>query len=271
MLEFAEVDLHLIAAYVFPLWAIAALVVFWALNARKRRSWWGLDPATWEWLALLVGFVAAEMVVVTIAAPYPFFRYLGPTFAISALILALIAEAGMRINPVLGLLVPAAYIILGNTTGLYPRHTTATEQSLLAFKNPVKDYIYEITHDYDGPVEGIVKYLRKHAHKGDLVLITYEDLPVKFYTDLRVLGGLTGEPLEPALNADWIIIRKYAASGMDLQTRQFIYQVMPLDKYRAITLKYPDSPFQNREDPDWHQFRTPSYEKPVVIFHRVEP
>ena len=34
-------------------------------------------------------------------------------------------------------------------------------------------YLYEITHDYDGPIEGIVKFLNKNAKDGETVKIIY--------------------------------------------------------------------------------------------------
>ena len=50
-------------------------------------------------------------------------------------------------------------------------------------------------------MEGIVSYLSENAEEDDVVAITYGDMPLKFYTDLRVVGGLTGEGLSPAKNA----------------------------------------------------------------------
>ncbi|MDA8156294.1 MAG: hypothetical protein M0Z52_07560 [Actinomycetota bacterium] len=129
------------------------------------------------------------------------------------------------------------------------------------------DYIYEITHNYRGPIDGIVEYLQKHANKGDVVAITYGDMPVKFYTGLRVVGGLTGEDLTPAKNADWVIIRRHVICEKDMRVRKFLLAEVPLGKYDPIVLNYPDLPFENREDPAQHLFRT-AKDYPVVIFHR---
>ena len=70
--------------------------------------------------------------------------------------------------------------------------------ALLVGTSPIFKYLYEITHDYDGPIEGIVNYLSENADKDDIVAITYGDMPLKFYTQLRIVGGLTGEDLSPA-------------------------------------------------------------------------
>ena len=42
-----------------------------------------------------------------------------------------------------------------------------------------------------------------------------------------------------------------------------------LIKYQRITIDYPDIPWENRESPDDHHFRTVSDESPVVIFRKV--
>jgi hypothetical protein len=100
-----------------------------------------------------------------------------------------------------------------------------------------------------------------------VVAITYEDLPVKFYTGLRVVGGLTGEDLEPAKSADWIIIRKYVIADKDLDVRNYFLSEVPLREYTAIPLDAPDIPFQNREEPGEHLFRTAPGD-PVVILRK---
>lgn len=57
------------------------------------------------------------------------------------------------------------------------------------------DFLYELTHDFDGPIEGIVKFLDENGSENDIVAVTYGDMPLKFYTEMRLVGGLTGEDL----------------------------------------------------------------------------
>ena len=54
-----------------------------------------------------------------------------------------------------------------------------------ALRSYFGDYLYEITHDYDGPVEGIVEYLKKNAGPSDLVQIPYGEYAVRFYNNLK--------------------------------------------------------------------------------------
>ena len=139
---------------------------------------------------------------------------------------------------------------------------------IIAF-SPIRDYFFELSHDYNGPIEGIVSYLNEHARKGDVVAITYGDLPVKFYTGLRVVGGLTGEDLTPAKNADWVIIRNHVISDKDFMVRNFLARNINWRNYQRIVLKYPDTPFENRESPYEHLYRTATDYPPVVIYKKI--
>jgi hypothetical protein len=138
--------------------------------------------------------------------------------------------------------------------------------------SPMPDFIYELTHDYDGPMEGIVEYLNEHAEEDDVVLITYGDMALKFYTDLRVLGGLTAEDLTEAKEADWIIIRMHKQSSYIDDVVEFIMTQVDSTKYEKIYLDYPDLQFENREEPENHRFRTASLEEEarVVLLKRIK-
>ena len=41
------------------------------------------------------------------------------------------------------------------------------------------------------------KYLNEHGSPEDIVAVTNGDMVLKFYTKMKVVGGLTGEDLSP--------------------------------------------------------------------------
>ena len=134
----------------------------------------------------------------------------------------------------------------------------------------MRDYLYEITHDYDGPIEGIVTYLNEHAKPGDLVAANHEDLPIKWYTGLRTIGSTTGEDFKPALDADWVVMRR-PVDSLDMEFSKYLIENLDISKYERINLKSLDIVFENREDPEKHLFRTVVNPRPhVVIFHRTK-
>ena len=200
-------------------------------------------------LALLLLFIGISILVFPHLTLDPFFRYLTPLIPVCCLIITLTVEWCMKFHVLAGMGVIVFFI----------------------FSQPVSNYLYEITHDYDGPVEGIVEYLNRHGKKDDVVAITYEDLPLKFYTRMRVVGGLTGEDLSPAKNADWVILRKHVICEKDFKVRQYLLKHVPWDDYQQIRISYPDIPYQNRESPYEHRYRTVTNEDRVVLYKRMKP
>jgi 4-amino-4-deoxy-L-arabinose transferase-like glycosyltransferase len=244
--DWARTFLLTIIRYVFPLWLpVVGVILAVARHVRTGRFLPGERPF-WEKLSLPVFFIIFNIVAIAIISPLPYFRYVAPSVPLVILLVAVIIDAVARVSPVFAVVVVVLLIAGGQ----------------------LKDYLYEITHDYDGPIEGIVSYLNEHGNEGDTVAITYGDMPLKFYTKMRVVGGLTGEDLSPAVNARWIVIRKYDVSH-DKQVLRYLLSHVDLRQYRKITLNYPDIPWENRESPEEHLFRTCTTADKVVIYERI--
>ncbi|MDD5284681.1 MAG: glycosyltransferase family 39 protein [Desulfuromonadaceae bacterium] len=233
--------------YVVPLLILIPVIILWITGYRTLKRFIPLDKTNEGLVVLLTLFIISSLAVLSIASPAPFFRYLSPLIPLFCILLALVVETVLKRSLIIGALIVA----------------------FLLFSNPLKEYWYELTHTYNGPVEGIVSYLNSNAKTGDIVAITYGDLPLKFYTPLRVVGGLTGEDLSPARNAEWIIIRKYVICEKDDKVRQYLEQNIDPNNYRGIRINSPDIPFENRESPGEHLYRTVQNEEPVVIYQKI--
>lgn len=232
--------------YIYPFSMILlslSAAIFYKIRQKKKE-----DRRITNNVILLILFISFSLIALSFFTLFPFFRYLTPLIPVCCLILSLVVERCMKFHFAVGI---AAIIIF-------------------AYPQPAVDYFYEITHDYDGPIEGIVKYLNENAKKNEVVAITYEDLPLKFYTEMRVVGGLTGEDLSPAKEADWIIIRKYVICDKDGRVREYLIQNVSWHQYERITLDYPDTPFENRESPQEHLYRTVTHEDGVVIYRKMK-
>jgi len=129
------------------------------------------------------------------------------------------------------------------------------------------DYLEEIMSDYDCPNEGIAKYLNANGSDHDIVAITYGDLPLKFYTKMRVIGGLTGEDLSLVKKAKWIIIRKNILCSVDGEVAEYITQNVS-GRYDKIVIDYPEMPWGNRPSPQYHKFRTIKPGDRVTIYRK---
>lgn len=217
-------------------------------------------------------FVAFYLFILSFA-PFSFMRYLLPLFPVFALLLAVSVKlvTGKRALVAAAL---SALLILTNVLNVIPAMGFG-EGKRAGVRSFLYEYAYELTHEMRGPIRGIVEFLNNNADADDVVLITYGDLPLKFYTGLEVHGGLTGEDLSK-LDLDrvrWIIARKHVVTmepGKDYSVHQFIENSFSPDDFTQITLDVPDTPFENREDPGQHLFRTPQGVPPVTIFKRVQ-
>ena len=129
-------------------------------------------------------------------------------------------------------------------------------------KIPLLNYLYEITHDYDGPNEGIVKFLCENANPTDTVKIQWGDRSVIFYTNLFV----DSRPFfEYETYPEWIVFRRDWISKEDLKEKYF----QKIEKqYQKIAIDYPDIYWGNRPEPGYHKFRTVSNVPKVIIYKR---
>jgi hypothetical protein len=125
-------------------------------------------------------------------------------------------------------------------------------------------YAYELTHDYDGPNEGIVSYLREHASPGDMVVANYGELPIAFYTGLDIAGGLSGYRLENVPRPEWVINRTHGPYNDEVE------RIIAGGRYESIEIPYPDLPWGNRPVPEYHRFATVRGGPNVVIYRRAD-
>lgn len=132
------------------------------------------------------------------------------------------------------------------------------------FRSSLWMYAQELTHSYDGPNEGLIGYLSEHAKPGQTLLVNYEDLPLMFYTDLRVLGGLSGHGLSDGAQPDWVVDRKHGPY------RDQLAAVVGAGSYERIEILYPDIRWENRPEPGGHHYLTVQGEENVVLYGRWE-
>lgn len=137
------------------------------------------------------------------------------------------------------------------------------------------EYIYEITHDYDGPIEGIVKYLEQHAKPGDEVKTPYNGANLIFYLPWLKINDFYFFNTKDF--PKWIIwrdfwIREFKDEdwrhlGYKMYDEDYVIQIK--ENYIAHEIPYPDIPWENRpDDMEYHKFRTVTGHKNVIIYER---
>jgi 4-amino-4-deoxy-L-arabinose transferase and related glycosyltransferases of PMT family len=231
--------------YVVPFYF---LLFFYIVLVWQRKNIGTIWHSTKLYTSFYFIFAALTLIGLSLTAPNSFFRYLAAVLPICAIIVAEIIELGFQANPMLG------YI------GLI----------VVLLHQPLLNYGFELTHNFKGPMEGLVGHLRQYAQPSDTVAISYGDMPIKWYTGLCVIGGLTGDNLVNVSHARWIIIRKYFNSMQDLNEKNYLLSQVQEGLYRKFILDAPDTPFENREDPQKHLYKTAVGEDSVVIYERIQ-
>jgi 4-amino-4-deoxy-L-arabinose transferase-like glycosyltransferase len=256
MLKNAGGFLSQLSVNTFPPLFLLAVAILLFLRRRLGSAVAAVPSARPRDYALNLLFVAVNLVVLVPTSPGWFYRYMTPLLPVLCVLLAkplaLAAEAHR--------LAPAGLSLLFVLAG------------------PLPDYVYELTHAYHGPVEGLVRHLQAHGRAGETVATTYEDMPLKFYTDLRVIGGLTGEDLAPAHTAEWIVLRRNVICDKDQAVADDLRRSVDWRDYEPIELDAPDTKFDNREAmadliavqaDEGHPFRTDTAAPRLIVYRRT--
>ena len=195
----------------------------------KSRLW--LLPLVFIFTIVFLVFLAEERQL----------RYAIHLLPLSCIIMGLLIAGWLKLNVILA----ALFFAITCFTNSF--HTGSPFAKKLWI--PLKDIVYELTHDYDGPTEGIVKFLNKNAKPGDTVKLIMGDYAVIFYTDLKV----DNENFIAETFPEWIIVRNDWIPFKNLSAR---YRKRIELEYQKIELEYPDIMWENRPDPGYHKFRT---------------
>ncbi len=249
--------------FVLPLPIIALLAYFVA----RRDAVSGLAEDWRRSVLFLLAFSLAYILYLSIG-PWMMFRYLTVLLIPAALLLGVAVYGMMQWNRLVGIGV-LLLLALTNTIhlaplGYMPKTAKVTYSTVSNFPSigpvgfPLRCYLYELVNPMKDSEAVLADHLRDRAGPHDVVLAQYGDLPLQFYTSLRVVGGMQGQPL-PA-NPDWIIQRAFVLSpdapGKDGSVRQFMLSQVPISHYMAV-LTAPDLMLANSPEPQYHLYRQP--------------
>jgi len=255
--------------YLLPLgFLLAVFLILWFSGKKVKDS-------SKKMAALLSILIMTNIAAAGLSTGY-FFRYLVGVIPAALILQAFLCMEVFERQKIAGILVVA--ILAGSNLFALPVERTfklstwdIQNKSFLRF--PLLDYFYEITHQYRGPIRGIVEYLRQNVRDGEKVAITYGDLPLKYYLPkLRILGGLSGENLgkEGAGEADWMIPRHYTMQSVR-PVNEYLLAHADMARYEKIEIDYPDYTFENIPEPEMHLFRTAADKPKVLILKKRKP
>lgn len=112
----------------------------------------------------------------------------------------------------------------------------------------IKNHVYEIFHQYQGPLDFAIPYIRsRYQNTEDLVIATnYEECSYMYYLGSRVIIGYVGNNLKEDLRTqpDIIILRKKWISSI-LDWPQIFNDFLKKDRYKKVVFPVFDYPVNN--------------------------
>lgn len=184
--------------------------------------------------------------------------------------------------------------IIFKTASIPFRNNIKTEDLKLEFKKMLfgkkiySDFLYELTHSYKGPVDGIVEFLNKYGKREDTVLTNYESAPILFYTNLNIVyvisnkaefyNSIPSHEYDPIIEkklpdyvytvekVDWIIPRANYANRLFNRDEMLKEMKKKGHMIRRYEIDSPDLPWNNRADVRYHKFRSVDNYQKVVIY-----
>ncbi len=286
---------HQVNRWALPLVLVVAFAILRPLGWKSRVLRMSNVGVT---AAALIGIVAVAFLSTNVGlfARYiinviPLFVFLNACFVVW-IVDAVRARAGVSISRVAWGLIPLMMFTTVLPVPFAPVLRVAAMnaphkgfQDNPAVRNPLSDFegiehevfdlIGELHRPYDGPLERIAKFLDVNAEPEHTLFIDYGDVPLLFYTDLIVRGGLQGIPYHG--KPEWIVSRSNRAGIAVNALREFA----DAEGYVPIVMMdTPDTRWENRPDPYVHFYEMPPVGQvarltdgvypPVVLYMRSD-
>jgi hypothetical protein len=269
-----------ITVWIFPLVLAPVLLVAWIRRSRNKGLVLSPTQSAFSEVAGLV--ILLNILVLSCFAAYDwvFFRYIIHLVPLLLVLLALVVVLLIERWVVLGSLT-LVILVISNVLHILPytfsgikhinwQHLWPGSEAFGAlqrrwavavhFRSDILMYAQQLTHSYEGPIEGLVHYLSQHAKPGETVVVNDEELPLMFYTNLRVLGGFGLHDISAEIQPDWVIDRKHG------YYRDLLAKIVSSGPYERVEIPYPDIRWENREEPGAHHYLTVQDEDSVVLY-----
>lgn len=245
--------------YVFPAVLLGPLLGWSSWRQRAYGVPAGLRPAL-----ALTAIVVLNIAVASVV-PWHFFRYLVPLLPVFALLTAWVIRNVGRSSVAVAAIAFALVVSVDRADAVRA-----------SVGSPLVKYVGEIMHEFQGPIEAIVRHLRAEGRSGDRVFISYGDLPLRFYSDLDVRGGQGCEASVLTPLPEWIVVRYFfrfsnpaPGSAEDAaRVAGALRDDVPWHRYRRIDLATVDTRWENIPEPEWHVYRTPVAGPRLSIYRR---
>jgi hypothetical protein len=250
--------------------ALAAAAAFAALRAR-------LDPGLRRLLALALGIVALQLVWITVTTPHPFLRYQIQIVPLACLLAAWLAWDAIGGGPRAALARRAGGAALLAGLALTPWASVpfgrlapppAGPERAAVLRPELGILARELFTQRPDPNRDVIEWIRARTAPGDEILVTYEDVPFLFYTDLRVRGGIAAFRVldESSPPPRFAVLRQ-----APFLHREPFRDALDRSAWRIERVPTPDAVWGNNPDPAGQYWNLPHDPAGVRVAERVAP
>ncbi len=265
--------------YLIPLPIILYLLWRWRRVFGTRTA---LPQEPGERFVLFLTMIIVGNILCLSPAPQCEHRYLLHLYPLCAIILGWVILRAWHYFKVSGVLL-AFLLLFTNWLYIVPmdwlhiiNRPPSNDRQMLTFPNlPLKLYLEELFSTYPDVNGRLIRFFQTHARPGDIILTTYGDLPLQFYTPYHVIGGLQAH-ISPSRTPDWVVSRWDLRWNRALHlndSEKYIRDKLNLAAdYQRIPLRSEDEAFGNTPDPYAHRFIPAAAPlAKLVIYKKLRP
>jgi len=262
--------------FMIPLPVILGLAWRWRPSLLRQGK---LLQDSAESFVLFLALVIILNTVVLTLLPHRVHRYQIHLYPLCAILLAWVVCRVYRYQKFSGVLM-GIILLLTNWLHVMPlkwlglaNRPPWNDVHMLTYPNiPLKLYLNEVSRGYPDVNDSLIGFFQRQASPGDTILTTYGDLPLQFYTNFQVVGGLQWKEVPSLPPPEWVVRRAYTRrnrEGVLNKSEEYILRHLNIEgDYQALVLPYPDDIFGNRADPLYHNFLAPSEPFPRLTVYR---
>jgi 4-amino-4-deoxy-L-arabinose transferase-like glycosyltransferase len=245
-------------------------------HVRCPRSSLPKEPG--ERFVLFLSLIISGNILLLSLLPQCEHRYLIHLYPLCAIILGWVVLKAWRYQKISGVLLGVLllftnwlYLVPMDWLNITNRPPTNGRHMLTHPNIPLKLFLTELFTPYADVNRHLIDFFQTHSKPGDVILTTYSDLPLQFYTTNRVIGGLQGS-ISLCESPSWVVPRwdtrwnrVYRLNDSEL----FIKEKLSLaSDYQPITLPCADEIYGNRPDPYCHRFMPQTEPLAHLIIYR---
>jgi hypothetical protein len=248
---------------------------------RWHRVLWtraGIPEEPGEKFILFLSLIIVSNIILLSLAPQCEHRYLLHLYPLYAIILGWVILRAWCYYKVAGVLL-AFLLLFTNWLYLVPmdwlhiaNRPMLNDRQMLTYPNfPLKLFLAELFFPHPDVNHYLIRFFQTQARSGEIILTTYSDLPLQFYTDNQVIGGLQGK-VSISRDPDWVVPRwetRWNRFYHLNESERFIQEKLSLaSDYYPIILPCEDEAFGNNPNPYSYRFVPAAEPLPDVVIYR---